>query len=168
MSLLALVFTLLMAALAQAVFPASRWTGYSPVPVLTSLVLYYALVRPRGILLTAAVGAGLVEDSLAQMPLGYSVFCYCVVALVVEHVRDTMLVRQWTTHVAFGALAYFGVTLTILLLLAKDGLIVPDVGHTLLRLVGSLLLGGVTAPLVFHALDSLEKTLGMVEAEADA
>lgn len=168
MSVLALIFTLLMAALLQAIFPAARWTGYAPVPVMTSLVVYYALVRPRGILLTAAVGAGLMEDSLGQMPLGYSIFCFCVVGLVVEYFRENMMVRQWSTHVAFGAVANAGVTLALLLLLAKDGLIVPDVLHTLLRLVGAFILGGITAPLVFRAVDSLEKTLGMVEVEDEA
>jgi rod shape-determining protein MreD len=167
MSFLALLFTLFMAALLQALFPASRWSGYAPVPVMASLVVYYSLVRPRAVLLSAAVGAGLIEDSLSQMPLGYSVFCYCVVGLVVEYVRENVLIRHWTTHMAFGALVNLGVTVANLLLLAKDGLIVPDVGHTLLRLVGALLLGGVTAPLVFQALDHLEKMLGMVDVEEE-
>lgn len=165
MNVLALLFALIMAALLQALFPASRWTGYAPVPVMASLVIYYALVRPRAILLLAAIGAGLVEDSLGQMPLGYSVFCYCVVGLVVEHFRDSLLVRQSSTHVMVGALVNLGVTLAIMLLLAKDGLIVPDVLHTVLRLLGAVLLGAVTAPLVFAALAHLEQTLGMVEEE---
>lgn len=165
MNVLALIFALIVAALLQALFPASRWTGYAPVPVMVSLVIYYALVRPRSILLLAAVGAGLVEDSLGQMPLGYSVFCYCVVGLVIEHFRDSLLVRQGSTHVMVGALVNLGVTLAIMLLLAKDGLIVPDVLHTLLRLLGAVLLGAVTAPLVFAVLARLEQTLGMVEEE---
>ena len=168
MNLLVLAFTLLVAALLQALFPASRWTGFAPVPVLASLVLYYALTRPRAILLAAAAGAGLVQDSLAQIPLGYSVFCYCVASLVVERVRDTMVVGQWTTHLALGALLNAGVTMALLLLLAKDGLIAPAPGHILLRLLGALVLGGLVAPPVFQALDRLEKTLGLVETESEA
>ena len=168
MNLLALIFSLLVAALVQALLPTTRWTGYAPVPVMASVVLYYALLRPRAILLAAAVGAGLVEDSLGQMPLGYSVFCYCVMGLLVEHFRDSLLVRQWTTHAMLGLLANLGLTLVLMLLLAKDGLIVPDLLHTVLRLVGALLLGAVTAPVVVAALDSLEQTLGMADEEAEA
>ncbi len=168
MNLLALIFSLLVAALVQALLPTTRWTGYAPVPVMASVVLYYALLRPRGVLLAAAVGAGLVEDSLGQMPLGYSVFCYCVMGLLVEHFRDSLLVRQWTTHVMLGLLANLGLTLALMLLLAKDGLIVPDLLHTVLRLVGALLLGAVTAPVVVAALESLEQTLGMADEEAEA
>jgi len=167
-NLLALVFSLLVAALVQALIPTTRWTGYAPVPVMASVVLYYALLRPRAILLAAAVGAGLVEDSLGQMPLGYSVFCYCVMGLLVEHFRDSLLVRQWTTHAMLGLLANLGLTLALMLLLAKDGLIVPDLLHTVLRLVGALLLGVVTAPVVVAALESLEQTLGMADEEAEA
>jgi cell shape-determining protein MreD len=168
MNVLALIFALVVAALVQALLPATRWTGYAPVPVMASVVVYYALLRPRPMLLAAAVGAGLVEDSLGQMPLGYSVFCYCVVGLVIEHVRDSLLVRQWTTHVTLGLLVNLGVTLAVLLLLAKDGLIVPDVWHTVLRLGGAMLLGAVTAPFIFALLEHMDQTLGMVDEEADA
>ncbi len=168
MKVLALLFALITAALLQALLPAARWTGYAPAPMLVSLVVYYALLRPRFVLLAAAVGAGLVEDSLGQMPLGYSVFCYGVAGLVVEHYRDSLLVRQASTHVMVGAMVNLGVTLAVMLLLAKDGLIVPDLLHTVLRLVGALLLGGVTAPLVFWALAGLEQTLGLGEVEEEA
>lgn len=168
MNLLALIFSLLVAALVQALLPTTRWTGYAPVPVMASVVLYYALLRPRAVLVAAAVGAGLVEDSLGQMPLGYSVFCYCVMGLLVEHFRDSLLVRQWTTHVMLGLLSNLGLTLALMVLLAKDGLIVPDVLHTMLRLLGAVLLGAVTAPVVVMALESLEQTLGMADEEAEA
>jgi rod shape-determining protein MreD len=167
-NLLALIFSLLVAALVQALLPTTRWTGYAPVPVMASVVLYYALLRPRAVLVAAAVGAGLVEDSLGQMPLGYSVFCYCVMGLLVEHFRDSLLVRQWTTHVMLGLLSNLGLTLALMVLLAKDGLIVPDVLHTMLRLLGAVLLGAVTAPVVVMALESLEQTLGMADEEAEA
>lgn len=167
MNVLALIFALLVAALVQALLPATRWTGYAPVPVMASLVVYYALLRSRPMLLAAAVGAGLVQDSLGQMPLGYSVFCYCVAVLIIEHYRDSLLVRQWSTHVTLGLLVNLGVTLATLLLLAKDGLIVPDLLHTILRLGGAMLLGAATAPFIYALLEQLDQTLGMVDEEAD-
>ena len=163
MNVLALIFALVVAAVVQALLPATRWTGYAPVPVMASVVVYYALLRPRAMLLAAAVGAGLVEDSLGQMPLGYTSFCYAVAALVVEHFRETVIVRQWTTHVMFGALVSLGVTAFTFALLAKDGLIAPGLGHALLRLAGAFLLGGVAAPLAFAGMETLDRTLGNIE-----
>lgn len=165
MTFLAMLFTLVVAALLQALLPTARWTGYTPVPVLMSLVLYYALMRPRSVMLQAAIGAGLIEDSMGQMPLGYTVFSYCVLALVVESVRDTVLVRQWTTHVALGALGNLAITLTTMLLLIKDGLIALHLPHLVVRAVGALILGGAVAPLVCASIDALERTLGLVEQE---
>lgn len=168
MSALALAFALLMGAVLQAVLPAPAWTGFAPTPILASLVVYYALLRSRGTLIFAAVLAGIVEDSLGQMPLGYTSFFYALAGLGVEYFRETVVVRQWTTHVMFGAVVNLAVSLAIFLLLAKDGLVSPPAPLVALRLAGAFVLGGVTAPIVFHAMQSLEETLGIVEAEEDA
>lgn len=163
MTQLALWFALIVGAVVQAMLPATAWTGWAPAPVMAALVIYFALMRPRAVMLEVAILAGLVEDSLGQMPLGYSAFCYSVAGLVVEHYRDTVVVRQWTTHAMFGALVSFGVTLVSYALLAKDGLIAPDLLHALLRLAGAFALGAVTAPLVFAAMEALERQLGNIE-----
>lgn len=167
MNQLALIFALLIAAVAQAMLPATAWTGWAPAPVMSGLVVYYALVRSRGLLLEAALLAGLVEDSLGQMPLGTSSFSYAVAGLLIESCRDNVVVRQWTTHVFFGALVNLAVTVFAFLMLFKDGLIQPTPHHVLLRLIGALLLGGVFTPLVFSLMAELDETLGHVEAEAD-
>ncbi len=167
MSQISIVFALLMAALAQAVVPTTAWTGWAPAPVMCGLVVYYALVRPRGLVLEVALLAGLVEDSLSQMPLGTSSFAYAVAGLVIERYRDDVVVRQWTTHVVFGALVNLAVTVFALLMLLKDGLIEPAPAHAALRLAGAFVLGGAVTPMVFHLMTSLDETLGLAEAEAD-
>lgn len=167
MNQVALIFALLIAAVVQAMLPTTAWTGWAPAPVMGALVIYYALVRPRALVLEAALLAGLVEDSLSQMPLGTSSFGYAVAGLIIERYREDVVVRQWTTHVVFGALVSVGVTLFSMLMLMKDGLIQPPVLYIALRLVGALVLGGLVTPFVFFLMEHLEHTLGHVEAEVD-
>ncbi len=162
-----MIFALLVAAVAQAMLPTTAWTGWAPAPVMGALVVYYALVRPRGLLLEVALLAGLVEDSFGQMPLGTSSFSYAVAGLLIERYRDNVVIRQWTTHVFFGALVNLAGALFACLILMKDGLIQPSPLHVALRLAGALLLGGLFTPVVFALMSALEETLGHVEAEAD-
>jgi rod shape-determining protein MreD len=163
MTQLAIAFALMLASVLQVLLPTTVWTGWAPAPIMAGLVIYFALMRPRALALEVALLAGLIEDSLGQMPLGYTSFCYAVAALVVEHFRETVIVRQWTTHVMFGALVSLGVTAFTFALLAKDGLIAPGLGHVLLRLAGAFLLGGVAAPLAFAGMETLDRTLGNIE-----
>jgi len=160
---LAIAFALIVAAVAQAMLPTTGWTGWAPLPLMAGLVIYFALMRPRAVMLEVALLAGLIEDSLGPMPLGYSSFCYCVGGLVVEHFRDTVIIRQWTTHAMFGALVNLGVTLFTFALLVKDRFVDPGALHATLRVAGSFVLGGVATPVVFAALESLDRMLGNIE-----
>ncbi|HMP76066.1 MAG TPA: rod shape-determining protein MreD [Kiritimatiellia bacterium] len=166
MNQIALIFSLLMAALLQAAVPTTAWTGWAPAPVMAGLVVYYALVHPRGLVLEVALLAGLVEDSLSQMPLGTTSFAYAVAGLVMERYREDVVVRQWTTHVVFGALVNASATVFAMFMLLKDGLIQPPGLHVLLRLAGAFVLGGLIAPFVFKAMENLDATLGHVDVEA--
>lgn len=167
MNQLSIVFSLLVAALVQAVVPTTGWTGWAPAPVMCGLVVYYALVRPRGQVLEVALLAGLVEDGLSQTPLGTSSFAYAVAGLVIERYREDVVVRQWTTHIVFGALTNLAVTVFALAMLLKDGLIEPPALHAALRLAGAFILGGAVTPIVFQLMEGLDDTLGLTEAEAD-
>lgn len=165
MRLAVLFFAIVAASLLQAFLPASPWLGFAPMPVMVSVVIYAALTHGRAAALHVAFWGGLVEDSLGHLPLGYSMFCFSVAALVIEHFRPTVVVRQWTTHVFFGATVNLSITLAVLLLLAKDGLIAPGLLQMSLRLGGAVLAGAITAPLVGALLERLEKSLGLIEDE---
>lgn len=167
MNQVSIIFSLLVAALIQAAVPTTPWSGWAPAPVMCGLVVYYALVRTRGLVLEVALLAGLVEDSVSQVPLGTSSFAYAVAGLVIERYRDNVVVRQWTTHVAFGALTNLATTLFTLLMLLKDGLIEPSALHAALRLIGAMALGGAVTPIVFQLLEGLDDTLGLAETEED-
>jgi hypothetical protein len=96
------------------------WLGYAHAPLLLGLVLYYALTHDLFFLLTACFLAGILQDSLGLIPLGYSAFCFCVVGLVVIRSRELMFVRQWTTHLALGAVSAAGVSLALSLMLVLN------------------------------------------------
>ena len=100
-------------------FPTCRWLGQANAPILLGLVLYYALAHSRGTMLQAAIFAGLLQDALGMIPLGYSSFCFCVVALVVSKFKDMVFVHELVTHMLFGALASGAVTLALYGLLAQ-------------------------------------------------
>ena len=166
MNQIAIIFALLMAALLQAAAPSTAWTGWAPAPLMAGLVIYYALVHRRGLVLEVALLAGLVEDSMSQVPLGTTSFTYAVAGLLLERYRDDVVVRQWTTHVVFGALVNFGATAFAMAMLLKDGLIEPPGLHLVLRLAGAFVLGGLVTPFVFKAMESLDAMLGYVDVEA--
>ncbi|MBW7907544.1 MAG: rod shape-determining protein MreD [Kiritimatiellae bacterium] len=162
----ALIFALLIASVLQAMLPTTAWSGWAPAPLMSGLVLYYSLMHRRALVLEAALLAGLVEDSLSLMPLGTTSFGFAVAGLIIERYRDDVMEHQWTTHVAFGAMLNAGVTLFSMAMLLKDDLIHPPLFHMVLRVIGSFVLGGLVAPLVFALMNRFETTLGGVEAES--
>jgi hypothetical protein len=75
MSLPAIAVSLLAAAAAQDLAPATQGLGVKA-PFLTAAALYYALTRPAVMALTALVWAGLLTDALGGLPL------YCTLSLL--------------------------------------------------------------------------------------
>ena len=125
---LLMFMAVIVGAVAQAVFPTFRWLGQANAPILLGLVLYYALAHSRGTMLQAAIFAGLLQDALGTIPLGYSSFCFCIVALVVSKFKDMVFAHKLVTHMLFGALASGAVTLALYGLLATAGLVTARSG----------------------------------------
>ena len=111
-------------------------------------------------MLQAAIFAGLLQDALGMIPLGYSSFCFCIVALVVSKFKELVFVREQVTHMLFGALASGAVTLALYELLATTGLVTLAPGWTALKVAGSMFLGGILAPLEFELVAGLDRMLG--------
>jgi rod shape-determining protein MreD len=165
MTALTMLFTLVCGAVLQAVLPTWRWFGHANVPILLGIVLYYAVTHPRGMLLGAAVIGGLLQDALGMIPLGYSSFCFCVVALSAARFKDIVFEHEVITHMLFGALAAGLSTLLLYLLLIGAGVVVgARPGWGALKVIGSVILGGVVSPFVFEAMGALDRMLGNVEA----
>jgi len=160
---LVLFMAVIVGAVAQAVFPTFRWLGQSNTPVLLGLVLYYALAHSRGKMLQAAIFAGLLQDALGMIPLGYSSFCFCIVALVVSKFKDMVFVHKLVTHMLFGAFASGAVTLALYGLLAAAGLVTLAPGWSVLKIAGSMFLGAIIVPFEFELVAGLDRMLGNTE-----
>lgn len=166
MKTMVLLFALIVGAVVQALTPNWRVMGQAHVPVLLGIVLYYSLSPDRALMWLAAVLAGFLQDALGQIPLGYSSFCFCLVALVVSRFREDVFAGDVLMHAVSGALSAGAVTLALSVLLVRDGAAVLSAGRLALKLVGSVLLGAAVVPVVFHALAGADRMLGNLPEEA--
>lgn len=163
MTAVAMAFMLLCGAVLQAVIPSSAWLGEARVPVLLACVVYYAFTRPQAAALRVAFLAGLLQDGLCMIPLGYSSFCFCLVTFVINRVRGEVFVHEWATRALFGALAGVAATAILYILLTHGGLLKMPLAKVVLKAAGVFLLGGVAMPIVFKIMESVEKKLGLLE-----
>ena len=165
MKILVLFFSLVAGAMVQAVLPTPDWLGHAHAPVLLSLVLFYALAHNETETIWAAVLAGLLQDALGQIPLGFSPFCFCLVGMAVGRFRDAVFEHAVLTHMLFGALASGAVTLVLSLLLWQQDLIHMGPLAMCYKALGGLAIGGVVVPVAFGLLAALDRMLGTVEPE---
>ena len=121
MNVIVLVVAVIACALCQALLPPWEFLGNAKPPVLLGAVMYYALARPRGLAVTAAILAGLLQDALDQIPLGFSVWTFVVLAILVTHYQNKIFGNHWVTHMMLGALASVGMVLTLYVLLLARG-----------------------------------------------
>ncbi len=158
---LVMMAVLFFAAFVQAATPAWPQLGYSAFPALTAASVYFGLSRSLGEALCAGFLAGLFQDALSQVPLGFSSLCFCVVVWTVHHFRNEVFIRNGITLVLFGAVANAGVVLVMGCMLWWMGLIRLPVSAFLLKLTGSLMLGGLATPVICLLTDRLYTILGL-------
>lgn len=166
MKLLGLFFWLMCAGTLEALLPNWAFMGHAGWPLLLGLVLYYALHHSRALMFTAALAAGLLEDSLSLAPLGYSAACFCLAGGLAAHFREEVFDQLGLTHVLFGAVAAAGVSSAMYVLLTFSGQVRLPWTWGLERALGSLVLGALATPIVFRALARLDRVLGILEEEA--
>ncbi len=163
MRAVAMVFCMVCAAVLQALLPNPLWLGRAGTPVLLGVVLYYALAHDRALMLGAAIAAGVLQDALGLIPLGYSSICFCGAALSVHHFHEAVFGRQWITHSFFGMLSAGAVTLVLSLMLRSGEGLPIGLGFVLWKTFGAMALGAVCTPLVYRAVEGLDRMLGNVE-----
>ncbi len=168
MTVISLVFLLLCGTAVQALLPAPYWLGQATAPVMAALVIYAALYRGGAVMMAMALLAGLFQDSLTMIPLGYSSFLFMAGAMILDRYRDIIVLHSAFTHLALTALLHAVATFVLSLLLLNDGLIAWLPLQLLLKLPGSLALGMVTGPLVIGAALALEEKLGLVPSHAES
>lgn len=159
-----LLVSLVLCALVQAVVPPWTAMGQAKPPVLLGGVLYYALTRNNSLVIEAAVVAGLLQDSLGPIPLGYSVVAFLSVALLTNRFRERVFGEHWVTHVLLGIASAVLVTFMMHLLLVGSGMrtgVRPS--FVLSKALGASLLGMFAIPVVFKLIERLDWLLGNVD-----
>ncbi len=160
-----MLMAMLAATLAQALLPGVPFLGNARFPALLGLVLYYALNHKLWVGIVVAFVAGILQDGLSMVPLGYSAFLFCGVAAVAGRYRWLVLSEAAVTAAFFGAIASFLVSISLFLLLKQSGSIVCTGSVALHRVLGSGVLGLVTVPVVFLSMSYLHRALDLIEEE---
>ncbi|HMO49599.1 MAG TPA: rod shape-determining protein MreD [Kiritimatiellia bacterium] len=168
MTLVTMLFLLLTGTAIQSLAPVVSWLGYATAPVLGAVVVYYALYRGGVMMLVMALLAGLFQDSMSMTPLGYSSFGFAACALVIERYRDLMILHASFTHMIVTAALHGVVTLVLMVLLLKDGLIAWHPLWLPVKIPGAVLMGLVTGPLVIGAVHALEEKLGLIQGNTES
>jgi rod shape-determining protein MreD len=160
MKLLVMLLALITGATLQALLPAWTWLGGAQPPVLLALVLFYAWTISRAGMLGCAFAAGLLQDALGQVPLGYSCLCFALAGLWAQRHRDDVDEQAIISQVLFGGLAAALVTLLLYVLLRHAGMISLSLGDALRKTLGTALLGAALTPVMFRIALGLERRLG--------
>jgi rod shape-determining protein MreD len=160
MTLLVMLLALLTGAVLQALLPGWTWLGGAQSPILMALVLFYAFAHSRGWMLFCALLAGLLQDALGQVPLGFSCFCFALVGFAALRYRENVAEDAIVVQMVFGGLAAAAVNLLLYLVLRHADVVVVSFALALRKTVGSGLLGAVLTPLAFRVVIGLERQLG--------
>ena len=158
-----MIMVLMAGGLLQSQLPGYAVLGQVKFPFLLAIVLYYALNWDVAVMLVAAVLAGLLQDLLSPIPLGYSAFCFCVVGWIANRWRKLVMTESVITPMFFGGLAAMAVTLSLYVFLVRGDFIGSAVGLLILRMIGAGLLGVISTPLIFLAAGRLDRLVGNVE-----
>lgn len=161
-----MIFLLVVGGLLQSLMPALAWLGLSKPPFLLAVVIYFALMHSRGMALTAALLAGIIQDSLSLFPVGYSSLCFVVFAVILCRYRENLFRDSPFTVGVAGALLAALVTLCLYLMLRVNSLVVSTPpSWILLKMGGNALLGLFTVPAAWWLAASLEALLGVEAGE---
>jgi len=110
--------------------------------------------------------AGILQDSLSLLPVGYSALCFTAFGLAIHHMREVLFRDSpFTVAVLGGGLAALGTLVVyVMLRLGTEAVPVPLWG-LVLKMGGNALLGSIVAPLVWLAAGSLERQVGVMHEE---
>lgn len=162
MQTVTMIFLLVVGGLLQSLIPALACLGLSKPPILLSVVLYFTLAHSRGMALAAAIVAGIIQDSLSLLPVGYSSLGYVVFVAVLAMMRETLFKDSLFTVGVLGALLAALSTLSLYLMLRVNELVVSmPAWWVFLKMGGTALLGLLAAPLVWWLAASLEQHVGV-------
>ncbi|NQT94545.1 MAG: rod shape-determining protein MreD [Lentisphaerae bacterium] len=160
MTWIVMTITFAVATIVESMVPPVSALGQAKLPILMSVVLYYALHRSTTVMSIAALVAGLLCDALSPVPLGSSLLLFVVAGWVASRFRGLVMVDSAITGLFFGAVGGLGVTLVQGLLFLRGGPMAVSPGLVLVKTAGTALLGGCCTPLVFFAIGKLDRMAG--------
>jgi rod shape-determining protein MreD len=157
-----MIFLLLGGGLLQSLIPASAVLGLAKPPFLMAVSLYYALAHPRGTAVLAAILAGVIQDSMSLLPLGYSALCFVIFGVILAETREKLFGDSLFTVAILGASLGALTTLGLFLMLSLNALAdsIPF-WWVALKMGGTALLGLGIAPLVWWVAATLERHVGL-------
>lgn len=157
-----MIFLLLVGGLLQSLAPTSSLLGLSKPPFLMAVALYYALAHPRVTAIIAAILAGIIQDSMSLLPVGYSALCFVVFGVILAETREKLFGDSLFTVAVLGAGLAALTTMGLYLMLSLNSLVdsLPFWWVTL-KMGGSALLGLCVAPLVWWLAAMLERHVGL-------
>lgn len=157
-----MIFLLLLGGLLQSLIPASPVLGLSKPPFLMAVALYYALAHPRWTAVVAAILAGVVQDSMSLLPVGYSSLCFVIFGVFLAETREKLFGDSLFTVAVLGAGLGALTTLGLYLMLSLNSLAdtIPF-WWVALKMGGTALLGLGVAPLVWWLASTLERGVGL-------
>ena len=160
-----MILVMMVATLLQTILPGWAILGYARFPLLLGVVLYYALNHKLWIAIGTAFVAGLLQDGMSFVPLGYSAFIFCVIALIAGHYKKMLLSEALVTALFFGAIGSFMLSFMLFMLLNMRHLIGCSGFTAALRIMGGTILGAVSIPPIFLLLKILHHSLDLQEKE---
>jgi len=157
-----MIFLLLGGGLLQSLIPATALLGLAKPPFLMAVSLYYALAHPRGMAVMAAILAGVIQDSMSLLPVGYSALCFVIFGVFLAETREKLFGDSLFTVAILGASLGALTTLGIFLMLSLNSLAdsIPF-WWVALKMAGTALLGLGVAPLVWWLAAALERHVGL-------
>jgi rod shape-determining protein MreD len=157
MSSLLITLLLLFGAAVQTLLPPWAFFGSSEWPVLTALLITISLRASRVRLIYAALLAGVLYDAFSPAPLGTSIPFFVLLGLGLYALRDEVFADQLVSYIVLGLLAVLLKTVYFTAVLSASGLRPLQPGLLAVRLGGSLILGALTAPLVYLVFAGLRR-----------
>jgi rod shape-determining protein MreD len=166
MSSLVMICGAVAAGILQGCLPGWAWLGQVRPPLLLGVALYYALNHDRRLMVQAAILAGLMQDALGPVPLGYSAFGFVLTGAAVQRFRDELFIQQALTHLVLGAAAAAANTLLLAALLLGSGLIEVGPVGLALKILGAAAWALAAVPAACAGLRALDRLVGNIPAHA--
>jgi rod shape-determining protein MreD len=161
------IVALIGAVMLQMLAPAPMMLGQAKWPFVMGVVVYYALSRELDVMLIVAFAAGILQDALSPIPLGYSAFSFVAAGWIINYFRNMMLTDSILTMAVTGGLTGLAISVGSYFALFRCGLLATSVPAVILKFAGSAVEGMLCTPLVCVVMSAFDARMGNVEMKGD-